>query len=198
MRPCRFLAVPPPFSPPFSPPLSPPFPLPSGAAADGVRQLAGRGMEAGRRRRAGKVRPAGGKKQTRQTTVRPKRFAIDFRGLMADRGSFSGGLRTDAAGAHASPQPPVEEHAIPLPPPSAAHFAAPLLSERPLPTRCVCSNALQGDCLFFHNLVLHGSGSHTVPDFVRWAIDLRYERSALPPCLAPLSALHPPHSSPRG
>lgn len=29
----------------------------------------------------------------------------------------------------------------------------------------------------FHNLALHGSGEHTRPDYVRWALDLRYERA---------------------
>ena len=34
--------------------------------------------------------------------------------------------------------------------------------------------------MFFHNLVLHGSGPHQREDFVRWAIDLRYERAPDP------------------
>ena len=34
--------------------------------------------------------------------------------------------------------------------------------------------------MFFHNLVLHGSGPHHRDDFVRWAIDLRYERAPDP------------------
>ena len=34
--------------------------------------------------------------------------------------------------------------------------------------------------MFFHNLVLHGSGPHQCEDFVRWAIDLRYERAPDP------------------
>ena len=37
-----------------------------------------------------------------------------------------------------------------------------------------------GDVLFFHNLCLHGSGVHEAEDFVRWAIDLRYERAPDP------------------
>lgn len=34
-----------------------------------------------------------------------------------------------------------------------------------------------GDVMMFHNLVLHGSSVHTKADYVRWAIDLRYERA---------------------
>ena len=32
----------------------------------------------------------------------------------------------------------------------------------------------------FHNLALHGSGEHSRSDFVRWAVDLRYERAPDP------------------
>lgn len=35
-------------------------------------------------------------------------------------------------------------------------------------------------CRCFHNLALHGSGEHSRSDFVRWALDLRYERAPDP------------------
>ena len=35
-------------------------------------------------------------------------------------------------------------------------------------------------CSCFHNLALHGSGEHLRSDFVRWALDLRYERAPDP------------------
>ena len=39
---------------------------------------------------------------------------------------------------------------------------------------------MPGDVMFFHNLVLHGTSNHHKQDYVRWAIDLRYERAPDP------------------